>query len=89
MTARALQVSLSSAQRYRRAIWIFPPRLCDLPLLRRKVRADKTLWICEICGDEMRGRELAARMHVALHVVAPPVITTIGLLPEDVAPDLF
>ena len=85
-TARALGVHLSTAGRHRRAISSFPPRLCFLPLLRQSVRADRTLWTCEICGAEMRGRERAARKHVALHVVPPWIITTIGLLLKDVEP---
>ena len=87
VTARALGVHPSTARRYRRAFWSFPPRLCFLPLLRRSVRADRTLWTCELCGAEMRGRERAARRHVALHVVEPFALTMTGLLPEDVLPD--
>ena len=86
-TARVLGVHPSTARRYQRAIWSFPPRLCFLPLLRQSVKADKTLWTCEICGAEMRCRERAARKHVALHVIPPWIITTFGLLPKDVYPD--
>ena len=79
ITAQKLGVHASTVARYRQQFIKDAGAIFRCPVLHKRLKGKDPLWICQFCGEEMRGAEVAAREHVASHVLSPDIIALYGV----------
>ncbi len=80
--SRLVGVHPSTIKRYKQTFYKRPWNVFGSPVLHRGVKGGKTLWTCQVCGDEMTGSEQKAREHVAGHMVPMEIIKRNGVMPQ-------
>lgn len=80
--ADAVMVSIPAIERVRRKFINEPYAIFRCPVLHKVLRADKPLWTCQFCGEQMREAERKAREHVASHVLSSDIIELNGVMPR-------
>lgn len=81
--AKVLRVHPTTVRRHMEKLTDHPSLMFLCPVLAKRKRYNKFVWICEFCEEELEGAEKQAREHVANHIYSIERIKSEGVMPDD------